>query len=459
MSSTTDITFGTDGWRAAGDAFTLERAKTVAKAVLCYLDAEDEAGDLVVGYDAREQSASVASALAETIAASGRDVFVPNRDVPTPLVAWDVVHRDLVGGLVVTASHNPPGYNGIKFVPAGGAPPLPPVMNQVAEYLGRTPASGGVDGDVRPVELVDRYCQYALDFVSPDDLHGLTVAYDAMHGSGRGVTDRLLELAGCRVVPVRCERDPTFGGAPPKPGRDRLGALRDAIEDGADLGVANDGDADRVALVTPRREYVGGDHLLATLYAYLLETATGPVVRTVSTSNVVDSIARDHDSYAVETSVGFKWVAEAMAEHDALVGGEESDGCTIRGHIPGKDGVLTALLVATAARERSIDARLDDLEARYGSVRKRTTNVECPDDRKSAVMAALQADLPESCLGIPVAAVNDAEGVKLLFETDDWLLIRPSGTEPTIRLYAESPTAGRPAELLTVGEALVREHL
>jgi phosphomannomutase len=457
--SLTDITFGTDGWRAAGEEFTIERAKAVANAVTCYLESTNEAGSLVVGYDAREQSEPVARTVAETVAASGRDVSVPIRDVPTPLVAWDVVDRDLAGGLVVTASHNPPEYNGIKFVPGDGAPPLPDVMDQVASFLGERPDHQCSQGTIRDIEIVERYCHYAVDLVSPGDLDGLTVAYDAMHGSGRGVTDRLLELAGCSVVPVRCSRDPTFGGGAPKPSSDRLGRLRAAIENGADVGVANDGDADRVAVVTPDRGYIGGDRLLATLYAHLLESRSGPAVRSISTSNVIDAIARDHGTYAVETPVGFKWIAEAMAEHDALIAGEESDGCTIRGHIRGKDGVVMALLIAVAANECPIDARLDELADQYGSFVKQTTNVDCPEERKSAVMTAVSGNVPEECVGIPVEEVQEIDGLKLLLETDDWLLLRPSGTEPRIRLYAESRTSGRAEELLTVGETLVREHL
>jgi len=327
------ISFGTDGWRATLDVFTSERVRVVAQATADYLESEGHAGGTVaVGYDARETSRGFAEDIADVLATNGFDVLLPERDCPTPLVSHAIVERDLAGALVVTASHNPPEYNGVKFLPEDGVPALPEVTEAIEANL-REPETGERTGEVRDVDLVSSHAEHCLDLVDAD-LSGLTVVYDAMHGSGRDVTDALLERAGADVVRRRCERDPEFGGTPPEPDAENLAGLADAVgEHDADFGVANDGDADRVAVVTPERGVLDGNRFFALVYDYLLESDTGAAIRTVSTTFLVDRIAEAHGCDVVETPVGFKWVAAAMGEHDALFGGEESGGYTMRGHV------------------------------------------------------------------------------------------------------------------------------
>ncbi|MFB6184399.1 MAG: phosphoglucomutase/phosphomannomutase family protein [Haloarculaceae archaeon] len=456
MDDADAIAFGTDGWRATLDAFTDERVRMVGQAVASYLDEQGRTDPVAVGYDARETSRGFAEELARVLAVNGFDVLIPDRDTPTPVVAWTATDRGLAGALQITASHNPPEYNGVKFVTHEGTPALPAVTDRLEELLAPpSPAPESAWGSVRETDFVEPYLDHALSFVDAD-LDGLIVAYDAMHGSGRGVTDALLERAGATVTRRRCERDPTFGGAPPEPTAKRLTGLVETVERGAaDVGIANDGDADRVTLVTPDRGALDPNLLFATLYDDLLEAERGPAVRTVSTSSIVDRVAAAHGEGVHETAVGFKWVADAMSEYDALMGGEESGGFGLTAHLRNKDGVLLALAAAAAAVERPLDARVDDLLAEHGAIHQGRISVDCPDAQKARVLDDLEGALPETVAGVAVADVNTVDGFKVLLADDTWLLVRPSGTEPKLRVYAEADSDRRVETLLEAGRDLV----
>jgi phosphomannomutase len=454
----TEITFGTDGWRATLDTFTAPRVRMVGQAVATYLDDEGLAGPVGVCYDARESSPGFAEELARTLCVNGFDVVMPERDRPTPLLAWNVVERDLAGGLMLTASHNPPEYNGVKFIPEDGAPAPPAVTDAIEANLAEPePLPEEEWGSVRRVDFVTTHADHALDLVDAD-LDGQRVAYDAIHGSGRGVTDSLLKRAGADVDRLRCGTDPTFGGVAPEPTVENLAELIDRVTEGdAELGFANDGDADRIAVVTPERGLLDANLLFAALYDYLLETDSGPAVRSVSTTFLVDRVADAHGEEAFEVPVGFKWVAEAMVANDALIGGEESGGFSVRGHVPEKDGVLTALLAAAAHDAEPLDERVDRLLAEHGEIHQDRVSVDCPDEEKSPTLDALSEAIPDAVAGERVEDVNTADGFKLLLEDGSWLLVRPSGTEPKLRVYAEAESEGRVEALLEAGRDLVEE--
>ncbi|MDZ5811520.1 phosphoglucomutase/phosphomannomutase family protein [Halorubrum sp. AD140] len=452
------IAFGTDGWRALLDTFTDERVRIVGQAVADHLAAAGHDEPVAVGYDARETSEGFAESLAEVLAGNGFDVLLPERDVPTPVIAYAIVDRGLAGACMITASHNPPEYNGVKFIPHDGAPALPEVTEDVVERLAEPDLLPEAErGEISRVDLVSAHADAARDLVGAD-LDGLTVAYDAMHGSGRGVTDALLESAGAEVVRLRCERDVTFGGDSPEPSAEHLGALADRVTDpdsDVDLGIANDGDADRVAVVTPERGVLDANLFYAACYDRLLEDDSGPAVRTVSTTFLVDRIAEAHGEAVYETPVGFKWVAEAMGEHDALFGGEESGGFTLRGHVREKDGVLMALLAAGTHAAEPFDERVDRLLKEYGRIAAGKVSLDCPDARKAGVLAELEDHIPESVCGHGVAKVVTLDGFKLLLENGSWLLVRPSGTEPKLRVYAEADGEAAVDALLAEGREIV----
>jgi len=452
------IAFGTDGWRATLDVFTDERVRIVGQAIADHLDAAGHDEPVAVGYDARETSEGFAESLAEVFAGNGFDVVLPERDAPTPVIAYAIVDRGLAGACMVTASHNPPEYNGVKFIPSDGAPALPDVTEDVVDRLAEPDLLPEDErGEISRVDLVSAHADAAHDLVGAD-LEGLTVAYDAMHGSGRGVTDALLESAGAEVRRLRCERDVTFGGDSPEPSAEHLEELAARVTDpdsDVDLGIANDGDADRIAVVTPERGVLDANLFYAACYDRLLEEDSGPAVRTVSTTFLVDRIAEAHGEEVYETPVGFKWVAEAMGEHDALFGGEESGGFTLRGHVREKDGVLMALLAAATHAAEPFDARVDRLLDEHGRIAAGKVSLDCPDDRKEGVLDELEDHIPESVCGSPVAKVVTLDGFKLLLENGSWLLVRPSGTEPKLRVYAESDSDEAVDELLAEGRDLV----
>jgi len=452
------IAFGTDGWRATLDTFTDERLRVVGQAIADHLDAAGHDEPVAVGYDARETSEGFAESLAEVLSGNGFDVILPERDTPTPVIAYAIVDRGLAGACMVTASHNPPEYNGVKFIPSDGAPALPDVTEDVVSRL-TAPDLLPEDehGTVERVDLVSAHADAARELVGAD-LDGLTVAYDAMHGSGRGVTDALLKSAGAEVVHLRCDRDVTFGGESPEPSAEHLDELATLVTDpesDVDLGIANDGDADRIAVVTPERGVLDANLFYAACYDRLLETDSGPAVRTVSTTFLIDRIAEAHGEAVYETPVGFKWVAEAMGEHDALFGGEESGGFTLRGHVREKDGVLMALLAAGTHAAEPFDERVDRLLDEYGHIAAGKVSLDCPDDRKAGVLDDLEDHIPESVCGHSVAKVVTLDGFKLLLENGSWLLVRPSGTEPKLRVYAEADSDDAVTELLAEGTEIV----
>ncbi|ERG95847.1 phosphoglucomutase/phosphomannomutase family protein [Haloquadratum walsbyi] len=450
------ISFGTDGWRATLDTFTDDRVRIVGQAVADYLHAEGFTAPVAVGYDARETSEGFAESLSEVLAGNGFDVILPERDRPTPLIATAVVDRELAGALMITASHNPAEYNGVKFIPSDGAPALPSVTDAVASQLTEPDLRHMSNwGTIKRVDLQTPHAEQAHSLVDTD-LSDVTIAYDAMHGSGRDVTDALLREAGATVHTVRVNRDPTFGGSSPEPSTEHLEPLINSVaKHDADIGIANDGDADRVGFVTPDRGHLDENLFYAALYDYLLEFDSGPAVRTVSTTFLIDRIAEAHDESVVETEVGFKWVADAMREHDALVGGEESGGFSIRGHVREKDGVLMGLLGAAMTATEPIDDRVDRLLNIHGNIVADKISVDCPDDKKTLVIDNLADDLPETIEGRDIADVVSVDGFKLLLEDGSWILIRPSGTEPKMRVYAEASSQEHVAMLLQAGRGLV----
>ncbi len=451
------ISFGTDGWRAPLEEFTADRVRRVGQGVATYLsDHGLTSAPIAIGYDARETSPGFARDLAEVLRGNGIDVVMAGRDLPTPTLAWSIANRRYAGGFMVTASHNPPSYNGVKFITAAGAPSLPTVTDAIEERLASPRAIGASERTTeQPLETLPDYVNAVRDFLRTD-LDGIDVVYDALHGSGRGVTDRALAQSGAAVNAFRCTRDPRFGGHEPNPTPGNLETvIETVVRTDADIGLANDGDADRIAVVTPDRGYVDANLFYAALYEYLLETDTGPAVRTVSTTHLIDRIAEAHGETVIETAVGFKWVAAAMREHDALVGGEESGGYTVRGHVREKDGVLMGLIAAGMTAAEPIDQRIDRLLEEYGTIVQDRCSIDCPDNRKQAVMADLDSALPETVAGSPVEDIATVDGYKVTLGDGSWLLIRPSGTEPKLRVYAEAEDRERVDAVLSAGQTLI----
>ena len=450
------ISFGTDGWRATLDVFTEDRLRSVGQGVATYLaDHGLTAAPVGIAYDAREHSQRFSRVLADVLVDNGIDVVRTSRDTPTPVLAWSIANDRLAGGLMVTASHNPPEYNGVKFITAAGAPALPSVTDAIEERL-EDPRTLPSRGNEAPLAPIAEYIDYTMNLVDPGDLSELDVVYDGMHGSGRGVTDRLLRTAGANVETYRCTRDPAFGGGSPEPTPETLETMVTQVTTSdADLGIANDGDADRIAVATPERGYLDENLLFAAVYDYFLEEHAGPAVRTVSTSSIVDRVAEAHGEETIETPVGFKWIAAAMREHDALIGGEESGGFSIRGHVREKDGVLMGLLAATMAAEEPLDDRVDRLLDEHGSIVQDKIGIYCPHGAQATILDRIGDTFPSELAGSHVSRISEVDGYKASFEEGGWILVRPSGTEPKLRIYAEGESQSRVDSLLEAGRDVV----
>ncbi|MCL6639430.1 MAG: phosphoglucomutase/phosphomannomutase family protein [Firmicutes bacterium] len=455
------ISFGTDGWRGilARD-FTFANVELVARAVADYLRAHGMARrGLVVGYDNRFLSEQFAAAVAGVMAGRGIPVYLTRRATPTPVVAFAVRHYRAAGAVMLTASHNPPEYNGFKFIPDYAGPALPHITGEIEERIRALQAAGPDSGRpgagepaggeaAAPVEEIDPFEDYVRHIAGLVDLAaigraGLAVAVDPMYGAGVGYLDEILRRAGARVRAIRNHRDPLFGGGLPEPTARTLGELREmVVRGGAVLGLALDGDADRFGIIDKNGEFIAPNQFLPLLYHHLLTLRglKGPAARTVATTHLLDRMAEKNGQEVMETPVGFKYIGQCLHEKGAILGGEESGGLSIAGHVPEKDGILAGLLAAemVAARGKGLTELLEEIYAEYGRVVSERLDIHTTEQEKERVLATLHTVRPESLAGRKVTGLVTVDGLKILLEDGSWTLIRPSGTEPLFRIYVEA---------------------
>ena len=452
------IKFGTSGWRGIiADDFTFANARLVTRAICEYMSTTDDAKDapVIVGYDTRFLGERFAQEAAKEIAYYGFHAVLCNSPVPTPTVAYAIRERKAAGGITFTASHNPPEYNGMKFSTADGAPAMPEITRRIEELLNlqkddsQLHAQTGEREGVQP-ELFDPRPGYLTDLQTKVrfDVIGRAAgryAYDPLWGTGRGYLDKILRDNGLVVETLHDFRDPLFGGAGPDPtGPNRLDSLRETvIKNKYTLGLATDGDSDRFGIVDADGSFITANQLIALLFDYLVESRgwTGGVARSFSTSHLVDRIAAVRGLPVYETPIGFKYIAEYIIQDKIIIGGEESAGLTIKGHVPEKDGVLACLLAAesVASRGASLGEQLEALYARVGRLESGRASVPLTPDMQTSLTEKLKRE-PREIDGRRVVRINRLDGVKFIFENDSWLLLRPSGTEPLVRIYAEAET-------------------
>ncbi len=439
------IKFGTDGWRAViSDEFTFANVEKVAKAIALYLINHGFSQQtLIISYDARFLADKFALAVAKVMIEAGIDCFITERDTPTPVVAWDVVRNKAAGAVMLTASHNPPEYCGIKFIPDYGGPADETITNELQENsnkeLSLTPAPN--KGKLEHYEPRARYLERLQSFVDVELIKKakLKVVYDPMHGSGRGYTDKLLQALGCQVEVINGNRDVLFGGRNPEPADENLADLKAKMKEiGANIGLANDGDADRFGIVDERGTFLGANQIIPLLAEYLITDRkfSGSIVRSVATSNFVDRVAAKHKIQLHETPVGFKYIAQIMRREPVIIGGEESGGLSIKGHIPEKDGILACLLIVEmlARCQKPLSRLWQELIAKYGEVFTFRASLRLTEEKKQALMNRLKNQPPAELVGVKV----EIDGIKIILEDKSWVLVRPSGTEPLVRIYAEA---------------------
>jgi phosphoglucomutase len=469
------IAFGTSGWRGIiAEDFTFTGVRAVSQAIGEHIreqGREAAARGVVIGYDTRFLSEAFAAQVARVLAAQGVKSCLCVRDTPTPVVAFELLRRKAAGGVVITASHNPPEYNGIKFSSAWGGPALPEVTKRIQaranELLaGRVPELSLGDAEARGLlERIDpqpAYLERLRSLVDLDVIRDarLKVVVDPLYGAAQGYTDRILKAAGCEVLTLHAWRDPNFGGGSPEPAEDALKELAfQVVETGAHLGLATDGDADRFGLIDADGSFLEPNYFLALLLRHLVKTRgwTGGAARSVATSHLLDAVARHLQIPVYETPVGFKYIGELICKDAVVLGGEESAGLSVKGHVPEKDGILACLLAAelVASRGRArLKALLHEVYAEVGTLLTRRRNYRLQPQAVQQLADRLRVP-PGALADLAVVDVKRLDGTKLILEDGSWVLFRVSGTEPVVRLYVEAPTPERLDALTAAGEAVI----
>ena len=456
MPEPTPIEFGTDGWRAViADDYTFDNVERVARATAAWL--HDEYGDaphVVLGFDTRFLGDRFAEHATRVLADEGVHVTLGDKFVSTPAISWATQAMDCDAGVMITASHNPPDYNGYKLKAHFGGPAPPDMIAVVEEAVRHVDVAPdplpALDDQIEAGAVTRHNVRAAYRHALREVLDietiiesGLTVAHDPMFGAGQGLVTALLGEE--RVRELHHDLNPGFHGIAPEPIEDRLGELSDLVaQTECDVGIANDGDADRIGMVDENGDYVSSHRILALLTKYLHEERglDGTIVKTFSTTHMLDAMGAAYGLDVETTPIGFKHIAPKMADGDILVGGEESGGIAAKGHIPERDGIYIGLLLVEMMVKRGmpLSALVDELLEEFGPHYHYRDDIHTSEEQKRHVLAVLEEDGGLSEInGSPVVEIDTLDGVKHLTE-NGWLLVRPSGTEPVLRVYSEAET-------------------
>ncbi len=479
------IHFGTDGWRAViSDSFTFDNLRILAQAIADAVASDhwDKSGNggqrpdptkIVVGFDTRFLSDRYAGEVARVLAANGFTVLLAQSDAPTPAISYAVKHQRAIAGIMITASHNAPRYNGVKLKAAFGGSALPEQCHRVEVYISdneqRARGPNLMDYQrARDANLIQKfnplpaYFDHLRTLINTDLIaeNPQRFAVDSMYGAGRGVIKAFLQGTGCDITEVRAEMNPGFGGIHPEPIARNLGALTSAISSGlGNFGLATDGDADRIGAMDEHGIFVDPHKIMALSLKYLVEQRglSGSVVRTVSTTRMIDRLANKYGLQLRETPVGFNHIADHMMREDVLIGGEESGGISFKGHIPEGDGPIMGLLLVEmiACYRKPLVELVDELLAEVGPAIYQRTDLRLSRPVAKAEMTAfLSKTAPREVGGQRIIEISSLDGIKYIMSDDSWLLIRPSGTEPVLRVYVEGRTQEMVNSLMAYGRMI-----
>ncbi len=474
------IKFGTSGWRGIiADDFTFPNVRIAVGAIAEHVLSRKRNPTLLVAHDTRFFSEEFARTAAVELSARGVEPLLCSGATPTPAVACEVRRRKIDGAINFTASHNPAEYHGLKFSAADGGPALPEVTHDIEARAARLYArtaerktsafpSPHDTAAFEPVDIAPPYLAQLAELVRFSELkkkNAPRIVYDALHGCGAGYLDRALAehgVSGCETI--RAERDVLFEGSGPDVSESNLALLSETViahkaHHKSTVGLATDGDADRFGIVDAQGTWISPDHILGLLYDYLIESRGWKfdAARSVATSHLLDAVAAKHGRKVHQTPVGFKYIGQLILKDAIALGGEESAGLSIRGHVPEKDGILACLLVAEmiAARQAPLDEQLRALFRRVGrEYWPLRTNLHLPEDVKHRAVERLKSDFSEF-LGRRVAQEDRTDGLKLIFDDGSWILLRLSGTEPLMRVYTETPSQAESARLAEKARAWV----
>jgi alpha-D-glucose phosphate-specific phosphoglucomutase len=469
-----EIKFGTDGWRAIiADDFTFDNVRRVAGAIASYvLKYEDSQRGVIVGYDTRFASQSAAQAAAAVIATAGIPVKLANDYTPTPAVSYAVKNNRAAGGVMVTSSHNPFNWNGMKFKGNFGGSATPAIMKKVEEELRASMMPQGSKAAIEEIDLKTPYIAAICRFADMD-LIGKTkakFAIDSMYGSGRGVLSGIFHERGVQFIAIRQELNPLFPGINPEPIEPHISLLQQTVvREKCDAGLATDGDADRIGAVAEDGSFVDSHKIYCVLLYWLLERKKWPgdVVRAFNTTRMLDRIAAKYGRKLYETPIGFKYIADVMMERNILIGGEESGGIGYSRFLPERDGLLNCLLLANAMAEegKPLGQLVADLQREFGPHYYGRRDLHIPDAVKQSAIQRASDESTRSLSRYHIVKKENLDGIKFFLDAptkgngaEAWILFRASGTEPLLRLYAEAASPDLVNEILTAAESFVRSN-
>lgn len=465
------IKFGTGGWRAViGEDFICENVRRVAAGILALMREENKTDrPVIIGYDRRFLSENAAIWVTEVLTAGGINVWLLNRSAPTPLIMHTVKDKKLHYGIEITASHNPASYNGIKLIVEEGRDAPLEVTGRLEQLIAETtpefiPFDRALETGL--IEFIknpfNKFLDDIIDLLDMEALRnrGLRVLFDSMHGSGAYPLLVIFYTARCTIDTMNANRDAYFGGLMPAPNEKSLTQLQDnVVKGGYDLGIAMDGDGDRLGIIDKNGKYIGANEILCMLYYYLVKYKgwKGGVVRNLATTHMLDKIAESFGEKCYEVPVGFKYISSKIDEVDAVLGGESSGGLTVRGHIHGKDSVYAASLFAEmiSVIGKSPSELMEELETQFGHFELVEDNLRFAPEYKSVVENILMVEKKLPDFGKKIVRVNYEDGCKVYFEDDSFVICRFSGTEPLLRIFAEADNADTAYEYIAQFKAFL----
>jgi phosphomannomutase len=463
------IRFGTDGWRGIiGEDFTSQNARLVAHAIARYLvRGEDARKGVLVGYDHRYESDSVAAAVAEVISATGTPVWLADKPCPTPAISLLVRQRNAAGGIVVTASHNPPSWNGIKYKASYGSSALPSIVAQIESELAvvmatRVPPLPPRKGLIQPLEPVAPYLETIEKLIDWQRLRdgNLRFVADPMHGSAAGLLRELFTRNGVTCDEIRGTRDPRFGGVHPEPIEPHIEALQQAVLAGKyDAGFAADGDGDRIGAIDRDGSFVDPHRIFSLLVWHLIGTRhlPGDVAKTFSVTKLVDKLAAKFERKLHEVPVGFKYICELMLEQNILIAGEESGGIGTSLYLPERDATVSALFLAELMswHRKSLGELVHALHQEFGEHHYGRIDLNVKHGQKEKAIAFLADEKLTRFEGWPISHREDLDGIKLYLDEIGWLMVRASGTENLLRIYSETENPDTTRQVLRATAAAI----
>jgi phosphomannomutase len=463
------IKFGTDGWRGLiADDFTFANVRTAAEAIAAYIHAkEDPAKGLCIGYDTRFGSKAFARACAEVAAATGIPVSLAQDITPTPALSFGVRERGAAGGIMITSSHNPAQWNGVKYKAWYGGSGKPSIIAEIESYLGKPVPRTAQSAAITEVDFLPTYLKAIKNFADLDLISQSNMKFciDSMYGAGGLILSNIFNRIGVANVPIRFNPDPLFPGINPEPIEPHIRALGEAtVSNGCQAGLCTDGDADRIGATDEHGNFVDPHKIYSILLSWVLRRKgwPGAVTRAFNTTKMLDRICGKYGRELIEHGIGFKFVCDYMLEREIVMGGEESGGIGFQRHLPERDGLLNALLLANVMAEegKTMGQLVADLQAEYGEHQYGRIDLTIPDEIKNGAIARAKALKPGDPVlaGMPVIRTETMDGVKFYLDNSEaktkpnaaetWLLLRASGTEPLLRIYTESCSKESVAKIL-----------